>query len=94
VSSASWPRSARPSTGSRWRCQTAIATAIAETEAVAPETARLRGVALAGVFQIIITEAGRRTRQGQSQDQIADQLRPAIEAVLDDLDRWLTPATK
>jgi len=46
------------------------------------------------VFQIIITEAGRRTREGQSQDQIADQLRPAIEAVLDDLDRWLTPATK
>src|SRR5580658_3325015 len=62
-----------------------------ETEAVAPEIARLRGIALAGVFQIIITEAGRRTLEGQSQDQIADQLRPAIEAVLDDLDRWLTP---
>jgi hypothetical protein len=46
------------------------------------------------VFQIIITEAGRRTREGQSQEQIAGQLRPAIEAVLDDLDRWLTPATK
>jgi hypothetical protein len=45
------------------------------------------------VFQIIITEAGRRTREGQSQDQIADQLRPAIEAVLDDLDSWLAPAT-
>jgi hypothetical protein len=44
------------------------------------------------VFQIIITEAGRRTREGQSQDQIADELRPAIEAVLDDLNRWLTPA--
>jgi AcrR family transcriptional regulator len=72
----------------------ALATAIAETEPVAPEIARLRGIALAGVFQIIITEAGRRTRQGQSQDQIADHLRPAIEAVLDDLDRWLTPATK
>src|SRR6266702_2281920 len=70
------------------------ATAIAETEAVAPETARLRGIALAGVFQIIITEAGRRTLEGQSQDQIADQIRPAIEAVLDDLDRWLTLATK
>ena len=72
----------------------ALATAITETEAVAPETARLRGIALAGVFQIIITEAGRRTLEGQSQDQIADQIRPAIEAVLDDLDRWLTPATK
>ena len=72
----------------------AVAAAITETESVAPEIARLRGIALAGVFQIIITEAGRRTRQGQSQDQIAAELRPAIEAVLDDLDRWLTPATK
>ncbi len=76
------------------RQASAVAAAIAETEAVAPEIARLRGIALAGVFQIIITEAGRRTRQGQSQDQIADELRPAIEAVLDDLDRWLTPATE
>jgi AcrR family transcriptional regulator len=69
-----------------------LAAAIAETGAVAPEVAKLRGIALASVFQIIITEAGRRTREGQSQDQIADELRPAIEAVLDDLDRWLTPA--
>ena len=69
------------------------ATALAETGTVAPEIARLRGIALAGVFQIIITEAGRRTREGQSQNQIADELRPAIEAVLDDLDAWLTPAT-
>ena len=70
-----------------------VAAAIAETGAVAPEIAKLRGIALASVFQIIITEAGRRTREGQSQDQIADQLRPAIEAVLDDLDSWLVPAT-
>jgi len=55
------------------------ATALAKTDAVAPEIARLRGIALAGVFQIIITEAGRRTREGQSQNQIADELRPAIE---------------
>ena len=75
------------------RQASALATAIAETEAIAPEIAKLRGIALASVFQIIITEAGRRTREGQSQDQIAGDLRPAIEAVLDDLDRWLTPAT-
>jgi hypothetical protein len=56
---------------------------------VPPEVAQLQGIALAGVFQIIISEAGRRTLDGQSQDQIADALRPAIEAVLDDLDRWL-----
>jgi hypothetical protein len=76
------------------RQATALATALAETGTVPPEIARLRGIALAGVFQIIITEAGRRTREGQSQDQIADELRPAIEAVLNDLNRWLTPATK
>src|SRR5580658_9295292 len=75
------------------RQASALAAAIAETEAVTPAIAKLRGIALASVFQIIITEAGRRTREGQSQDQIADELRPAIEAVLDDLDRWLTPAT-
>ena len=75
------------------RQATALATALAETGTVPPEIARLRGIALAGVFQIIITEAGRRTREGQSQNQIADELRPAIEAVLDDLDAWLTPAT-
>jgi hypothetical protein len=49
----------------------------------------LQGIALAGVFQILISEAGRRTREGETQDQIADGLRPAIEAILDDLDRWL-----
>jgi hypothetical protein len=37
---------------------------------------------------------GRRTRGGQSQDQIADELRPSIEAVLDDLDRRFTPTAK
>jgi AcrR family transcriptional regulator len=75
------------------RQASAIAAAIEETDAVPPAIARLRGMALAGVFQIIIAEAGRRTREGQSQDQIADDLRPAIEAVLDDLDAWLTPGT-
>jgi hypothetical protein len=69
----------------------AIAAAISETGAIMPEMARLQGIALAGVFQIIISEAGRRTTEDQSQDQIADELRPAIEAVLDDLDQWLAP---
>ena len=31
--------------------------------------------------------------QAQTQNQIANELRPAIQAALDDLDRWLTPAT-
>ena len=66
-----------------------IATAISETSTVTTELARLQGIALAGVFQILISEAGRRAREGQTQDQIADGLKPAIEAILDDLDRWL-----
>jgi hypothetical protein len=75
------------------RQASALTTVIAETGAVAPAIATLQGIALAGVFRIILTEAGRRTREGQTQTQIADELRPAIEAVLDDLDRWLTPGT-
>jgi AcrR family transcriptional regulator len=69
----------------------AIATAISESTAIRPEIAKLQGLALAGVFQIIISEAGQRTREGQSQNQIADELRPAIGAVLDELDRWVDP---
>jgi AcrR family transcriptional regulator len=65
-----------------------VANAISETTPVTPEIAKLQGIALIGVFQIIIDEAGRRTVEGQTQDQIADELHPAIEAVLDDLDRW------
>jgi AcrR family transcriptional regulator len=70
-----------------------IANAISDTTPLTPETARVRGIALAGVFQMIINEAGQRTREGQTQDQIADELRPAIETVLDDLDRWMAATT-
>jgi AcrR family transcriptional regulator len=66
----------------------ALAGAIAETTAVAPEVAQLHGIALASVFGIIISEAGRRTREGQSQAQIADELAPVVENLLDELDRW------
>ena len=68
----------------------ALAAAISDTTAVAPEVARLRGIALAAVFQIIIIDAGRRTRDGQSQAEIADELRPVVENILDELDRWMS----
>jgi len=68
----------------------ALAAAISETTAVAPEVARLQGIALAAVFQIIIIDAGQRTRDGQSQAEIADELHPIVENVLDELDRWLS----
>jgi AcrR family transcriptional regulator len=68
----------------------AIAAAISDTTAVPPEIARLQGIALAGVFQIIVSEAGRRTQEGQNQEQIADELYPVVENLLDELDRWFS----
>jgi AcrR family transcriptional regulator len=68
----------------------ALASAISDTTAVPPEVARLQGIALAGVFQIIIGEAGQRTLQGQGQARIADELYPIVENVLDELDRWFS----
>ena len=68
----------------------ALAAAISDTTAVAPEVARLQGIALAAVFQIIIIDAGQRARDGQSQAEIADELRPVVENILDELDRWLS----
>ena len=68
----------------------ALAAAISDTTAVPLEIARLQGIALAGVFQIIISESGPRTREGHSQAEIADELYPIVENVLDELARWLS----
>jgi AcrR family transcriptional regulator len=68
----------------------AVARAISDTSAVAPEIAWMQGIALAGVFQIIISESGRRTREGQSQAEIADLLHGIVGNVLDELDRWFS----
>jgi AcrR family transcriptional regulator len=68
----------------------ALAEVISDTTPIAPAVARLQGIALAGVFQIIISEAGRRTRAGQSQAEIADELYPVVENLLDELDRWFS----
>jgi AcrR family transcriptional regulator len=68
----------------------AIAAAISDTTTIPGEIAQLQGIALAGVFQIIITTTGRRTQQGLSPTQIAEELHPIIETVLDELERWLS----
>lgn len=70
----------------------ALTAAIADTTPVAPEIARLQGIALAGVFRTIIRESGRRGRKGQSPAEIADALGSETAHVLDELDRWLTAA--
>jgi AcrR family transcriptional regulator len=74
------------------RQATALASAISDTTAIPPEVARLQGIAIAGVFQVIISEAGQRTRDGQSQAKIADELYPIMENILDELERWLSVA--
>ena len=68
----------------------ALAGVISETTAVSPEVARLQGIALSGVFRVIIGEAGRRTRDGQSQAKIAKDLYRIVENALDELDRWFS----
>ncbi|HEY5333880.1 MAG TPA: TetR/AcrR family transcriptional regulator [Solirubrobacterales bacterium] len=68
----------------------ALATAIDETTTALPGVAQVQGIALAGVYQIIIGEAGRRTREGQSQAKIAKELRPIVANIIDDLDRWFS----
>jgi AcrR family transcriptional regulator len=72
------------------RQATALAAAIGETSPITPEIARLQGIALAGVFRIIISESGRRAREGQTPAEVADALHPQIVNILDELDRWLT----
>ena len=70
----------------------AIAAAITDTAGVAsPAVAKVQAIALAWVFQTITDQTGQRTRDGQNPAQIASQLRPITEAILDDLDRWLSP---
>jgi hypothetical protein len=72
------------------RQATVLASAISDTTAVTPAVAKLQGIALAGVFQIIISHAGERTREGRSPTQTAKELHPIVENLLDDLDRWLS----
>ena len=72
------------------RQATALAAAISDTTAVPPEIAELQGIALAGVFHIIISDAGRRTREGKSQAKIADELYRMVENLFDELDRWFS----
>jgi len=68
----------------------AIAAAMLRAEPDAnPLLVRMRASALAGVFQTITDETGKRCRAGQSPAVIAAELRPLIAALIDDLDRWL-----
>jgi hypothetical protein len=52
--------------------------------------AKVQAIALAWVFQTITDESGRRSVQGQHPAQIADEVRPIVAGIIDELDRWLT----
>jgi AcrR family transcriptional regulator len=73
------------------RQATALGQAISESSPVAPEVARLQGIALSSVFRIIVSESGRLAVEGQSQAEIADTLHAVVSRVLDELDRWFSP---
>jgi AcrR family transcriptional regulator len=72
------------------RLAIALAVAIGDKSDVVPEVARLQGMALASVYQIIITEAGRRTQIGHSPTKVARELHPIVERILNELDRWFS----
>jgi AcrR family transcriptional regulator len=72
------------------RLAAALGAVIRDTTTVPPEIAALQGIALANVFRIIITDAGQRTRAGQSQAKITKDLTRIVGNVLDELDRWFT----
>ncbi|MEV4352598.1 helix-turn-helix domain-containing protein [Actinoplanes sp. NPDC049596] len=74
------------------RQATALAAAIAETSTVAPEIAKLQGIALAGVFRVILGESGRRALEGQAPTEIAAGLLAEVASILTELDRWMTPS--
>ena len=68
----------------------AIAAAITDTTpGTGPLQAKVQATALAWVFQTITDQTGQRARAGQPPAAIAAELRPAIAAIIDDLDRWL-----
>jgi AcrR family transcriptional regulator len=72
------------------RLATTIATAISDTSELPSEVAKLQGMALASVFQIVISDAGRRTHDGQSPTEASDELYPIVVNLLDELDSWLS----
>jgi AcrR family transcriptional regulator len=65
----------------------ALAAALAGTVPL-PAVAKLHAIALAWVFQTITDETGRRAHRGHSPARIARELRPVIEAMLDELGAW------
>jgi AcrR family transcriptional regulator len=72
------------------RLAVALASAISDTTDVAPEVAKLQGIALASLFQTMVSEAGRRAQKGHSPTKVARELQPIVGRIVDELDRWFS----
>jgi len=71
------------------RLANAMAVAIADAPDAPPAyLCRMQAVALAWVFQTITDEAGRRGVAGEELAQIAGELGPIVEDLIDSLDHW------
>jgi hypothetical protein len=69
-----------------------MAAAITETtDDLRSQLAKVQAIALAWVYQTITDESGRRRVAGQGSLQIAAELRPIIENIINSLDEWLSP---
>lgn len=66
----------------------AIADAIAATTNQPRPVVKVQAIALAWVFQTVTDESGKRSLAGEDPTQIAEELGPMVERILDDLDRW------
>jgi AcrR family transcriptional regulator len=70
----------------------AVAAAIVATDpALHPAVARAHAAALISVFQLIFDRIGRSVLAGSAPGAVADELAPAVEAVLDHLDHHFQP---
>jgi AcrR family transcriptional regulator len=70
------------------RQATALGEAIADSSTLKPEVARLHGIALAGVFQVLIADAGQMTHEGRTQSEIVQTLYAVVANMLDEMDHW------
>jgi AcrR family transcriptional regulator len=73
------------------RLADAIAAVLAERiDGASTSSVKVQAIALAWIFQTITDEAGRRTVEGEQPAHIADELRPIVASIIDELDGWLS----
>jgi AcrR family transcriptional regulator len=76
------------------RLGSALGDAIFDTTDLDRYQARLEGVSLAWVFQLITDEVGRRSRDGQVPAQIAEAIAPIVDGLFDRLEPQAVPLVR